>query len=78
MNLNLNKNQLLQALAVGALAIVAGFLANAIAMRLSPMVPNTGVRQVDETRTMNMSNFLTGFIVFVAVSIYGYTCRINY
>jgi len=72
----LNQTQLLQALAVGALAIVAGFLSSYLARKVSPMVPNTGLTQVDQTRTMNISNFLTGFIVFVAVSVYGYTCSL--
>lgn len=77
MNTGVNKKLILQALTIGALAIVAGFLSNAIAGYLSPSIPNTGYKEIDSTRKMNISNFLTGLIVFIAVSIYGYTCQLT-
>lgn len=72
---NLNKNTLVQALIVGALALVAGFLSTWVSRRVSPMLPSTGLASLDNHRQQNIANFLTGFVVFVAVSVYGYTCN---
>lgn len=77
MNFNLNKNQLLQALAVGALAVIAGFVAAALAKRLVPVIPNTGISEVDHNKLMGLTNFLTGFLVFLGVSVYGWTCSLG-